>query len=153
MEAVRKAGSPLAFSCSSSVQSTLASDRRVMSMRQCNFATSKNSKKNSDWRFQYIQSTRGCVYVCRRIKHKYFLNIGNSTGMQSPSTFMTLSDSALYLWKALLLSPYCKIQKCGRRTPKVFVLVARTWSLTFTPRFSRATTACPVFSVCVCSYH
>jgi len=46
MEVVRKAGSPLAFSCCSySVQSTLASDMRVTRMSQCNFATSRNSKK------------------------------------------------------------------------------------------------------------
>lgn len=66
---------------------------------------------------------------------------------------MTSSDEALYLWKALLISLYCKIQKCGRRILKVFVLVEHIWSLTSTPRFNRATTACPVFPVCVCSYH
>lgn len=73
--------------------------------------------------------------------------------MHSPWTFMTSSDEALYLWKALLISLYCKIQKCGRRILKVFVLVEHIWSLTSTPRFNRATTACPVFPVCVCSYH
>lgn len=59
----------------------------------------------------------------------------------------------LCLWKASLVSPYCKIQKRGRRTPKVFVLMEHTWSLISTPRFSRATAACLLFPVCICSYH
>lgn len=54
---------------------------------------------------------------------------------------MSLSDWALYVWKTLLISPYCKIQKCGRGTLKVFVWVEHTWSLTSTPRFRKVAMA------------
>lgn len=65
---------------------------------------------------------------------------------------MTLSDRALYLWKTLLISPYCKIQKYGGELWR-FLWEWRLCALTSTPRFSKDAMACLVSPVCVCSYH
>lgn len=46
-----------------------------------------------------------------------------------------------------------KFRSVGGGTPKVFVWVEHTWSLTSTPRFSEVAMARLVSPACICSYH